>query len=106
MLDLTEEQRAEIGKVRENLRKQHWELRGKLQEQRSRLAELNDARTVDKAAIDEVYDEIFELRRQLVQTSTDARAETEKLLSDERRKAFTGWRRGGPGPCVEYGRDS
>ena len=105
-LDLTEKQRAEIGKVHDNLRKQHWELRGKLQEQYSKLAELEDAPTVDKAAIDQVYDEIFELRRQLVQTSTDARAETEELLSDEQRKAFTGWRGGGPGPCAEFGRDS
>lgn len=105
-LDLTDEQRAEIGKIHDSLRKQHWELRGKLQEQYSKLENLNAATTVDKAAIDAVYDEIFKLRRQLVQTSTDARAETAKLLSDEQRKTFAGWRRGGPGPCVTFDRQS
>ncbi len=105
-LDLTGEQRAEIGKIHDSLRKQHWELRGKLQEQYSKLENLNAATIVDKAAIDAVYDEIFKLRRQLVQTSTDARAETAKLLSDEQRKTFAGWRRGGPGPCVTFDRQS
>ncbi len=105
-LDLTDEQRAEIGKIHDNLRDQHWELKGKLQDQYRKLEDLNAAASVDKAAIDAVYDEIFALRRQLVQASTDARTETAKLLSDEQRKTFTDWRPGGPGPCVTLDRQS
>jgi len=106
MLDLTDEQRAEVGKIHDSLRQQHWELRGKLQEQYSKLEALNATASADKVGVDAVYDEIFKLRRQLLQTSTDARAETAKLLSGEQRKAFTGWRRGGHGPCGAFGRKS
>ena len=98
-LDLTDAQRAEVTKVQDTLRKRHWDLQGKLEEQYSLLRDLNVAETPDKAAIDEVYDDIFKLRRQFVQATTDAKAELTKQLSAEQREAIAGWRRGGPGPC-------
>ena len=99
-LDLTQAQRTELGKIQDGLRKQHWALQGKLQDQYAKLRDLNAAETPDKGATDAVYDEIFKLRRQFVQTTTDAQAKADKVLTAEQRQAVTGWRRGGPGPCM------
>lgn len=101
-LDLTQAQRDELATVRNGLRKQHWELQGKLQDQYARLQELQGAQTPDKGAIDATYDEIFKLQRQLVQATTDAQASADKVLTQEQRKAVGGWHRGGPGPCVTW----
>jgi len=100
MLDLTQAQRTELGKIQDGLRKQHWELQGKQQDQYTKLRDLNAAETPDKGAIDATYDDIFKLRRQFVQATTDARAKADKVLTAKQRQALTGWRRGGPGPCV------
>ena len=100
MLDLAQAQRTELGKIQDGLRKQHWELQGKLQDQYAKLRDLNAAETLDKSAIDAAYDEIFKLRRQFVQATTDAQVKADKLLTAEQRQAVTGWRRGGPRPCM------
>jgi hypothetical protein len=44
MLDLTQAQRTELGKIQDGLRKQHWELQGKLQDQYTKLRDLQRRR--------------------------------------------------------------
>lgn len=100
MLDLTQPQRTELGKIQDGLRMQHWELQGKLRDQYAKLRDLNAAETPDKNAIDATYDEIFKMRRQFVQATTDARAKADKVLTLKQREALARWRWGGPGPCM------
>ena len=99
-LDLTPAQRTELTKIQDRLRKQHWALQGKLEDQYAKLRDLNAAEPLDKTAIDATYDEIFKLRRQFVEATTDARIKADKLLTPEQRQALTRWQWGGPSPCV------
>ncbi|MEN8174858.1 MAG: Spy/CpxP family protein refolding chaperone [Pseudomonadota bacterium] len=105
-LDLSDEQSAKVGEIQDQLRKQHWSLRGELQDKYSELRKLNAAETPDRAAVGAVYDEISKIERQFVTASADAREAAEKLLTEDQKRAFTRARGGGVGPCVTVERQS
>ena len=98
-LGLSADQRAKIFQIQKELRAKHWALMGKSMEARFRVQELYDADTLDKAAIDAQYKEIDDARRQMIDSSIDARGQVRALLTKEQIEKFDASTRGrGPGP--------
>jgi Spy/CpxP family protein refolding chaperone len=106
-LDLTDAQADQVAEIQDRLREQHLALRDKLQDQYRRLRDLNAQQDPDRAAVDKVYDKIFQTERRFAATTLDAREEVEKVLTDEQKRVFTRWRRGAQTPpCPQYDRQS
>lgn len=86
-LDLTEEQQKQVKQITRDLRKKHWAM----MEQRMTLAEqLDDAYSAsekpDPAKISELYGKYFEIRKQMIQDSLEARNKIYDLLTAEQRE--------------------
>ena len=94
MPSLTNDQRDEIGNLRQDLHKQRWENMGRIMEQRQKLLELYSVESPDAKKIGAVYGEIFNLLRQTIEASIDARNRTRAVLTEEQRAQLDQWRRG------------
>lgn len=79
--NLSDEQRDQIRKVAQNLRKKHWEIQGAMMDQRDKLSELWSAEPVDAAAVGDAYGQVCDLKRQMIQASIEARTQVDKALS-------------------------
>jgi Spy/CpxP family protein refolding chaperone len=92
--DLNDNQRKEILKAQDELRKKNWDLAGKMQDE---MAKLRDAYwgsgKRDRAAILAAYKRIGDLRQQRIENSLDAADKIEKVLTAEQREQM---RRSGP----------
>ena len=100
MLDLTDEQRAEISKLRGELRKKQWATMGQVIDEREKLFELYSADNPDPKEVGAVYGKIFDLRRQMIEAAIDTRNRTRTILTQEQRSQLDQWRHGwrtGPG---------
>lgn len=87
-LDLSDEQRAKIDRIGDETRRKNWELTGKIQQDSNALRDLYYADTPDPAAIGKAYQKIFDLRRQMIESSIDARNRMEAVLTKEQRDRF------------------
>ena len=92
-LDLTKEQRSQLAKIRQETRKKHWDLMGKVHEERDTLAELMDADPRDPAAIGSQYRKIQELQRHMLESSIEAQNRIEGVLTPAQREKVREWRR-------------
>jgi len=101
MLDLTDEQRGKINAIQDKLRKQHWEVMGKMMDEHSALRDLYSADTLDGKKIGATYDRIFKLKRQMIDAGIKARNDTMAVLTKEQRAQLKQFRHGrgmgGPG---------
>lgn len=94
MLDLTSEQRHKIRVIGEELRKQHWDMMGKIMEQQSLLQDLYDVDHPDAKQIGKVYGQIFDLRRQMIEASVVAGNRTRDVLTKEQQEQLQQMRHG------------
>jgi Spy/CpxP family protein refolding chaperone len=100
MLNLTDEQRAKIGKLQDELRKKQWATMGQIMDERQKLFELYSADSPDAKKVGAVYGKIFDLRRQMIEAAIDTGNRTQALLTQEQRAQLDQWHhgwRGGPG---------
>lgn len=101
MLDLSDEQRGKINAIHDKLRKQHWEVMGKMMDEHNALRDLYDAETLDGKKIGATYDRIFKLKRQMIDTGIKAHNDAVAVLTKEQREQLKQLRRGrgmgGPG---------
>ncbi len=101
MLDLSDEQRGKINAIHDKLRKQHWEVMGKMMDEHNALRDLYDAETLDGKKIGATYDRIFRLKRQMIDTGIKAHNDAVAVLTKEQREQLKQLRRGrgmgGPG---------
>jgi len=98
MLDLTPEQRTNIDKINDELRRKNWAALGKVQDEEAKLRDLYAADQRDPKAIGAVYGSIYALRRQMIESGIDAHNRMEALLSDAQRAQLKQLRsRTGPG---------
>jgi Spy/CpxP family protein refolding chaperone len=101
MLDLGDEQRGKINAIHDKLRKQHWEVMGKMMDEHNALRDLYDAETLDGKKIGAAYDRIFKLKRQMIDTGIKAHNDAVAVLTKEQREQLKQLRRGrgmgGPG---------
>jgi Spy/CpxP family protein refolding chaperone len=84
-LNLTAEQRSKITKIRNDVRRKHWELMGKMQDEQAQLNEqyYSDAR--DDALLSKSYRDVSELRQQMFDMSLSARRQIDAVLTQEQR---------------------
>lgn len=93
-LGLSEQQRAEISRIREESRKSTWDLRGKLIEERVRMQNLHAVEKRDAAEIGRQVMKMAEIRRQLIEASVEAGNRIDALLTKEQKERL---RNLGPG---------
>jgi Spy/CpxP family protein refolding chaperone len=94
-LDLNDDQRKKLTQIQDGLRKQHWELMGKVQDEYAKLRDLYAADTRDPAAIGAQAQRIFDLRRQMLESSVEAGNRMEALLTAEQKAQLRKDVRGG-----------
>jgi Spy/CpxP family protein refolding chaperone len=91
--DLTAEQRTQIAKIRDETRKKHWELMGKVMDEQARLQDLYDAPKRDSDAISNAHKKISELQRRMYEDAADAHKRMESVLTKEQQeKSWRFWR--------------
>lgn len=94
-LNLSKEQRSKINQISDDTRKKHWELMGKTQDLSSTLRNLYDADKPDAAEIGKTYQKIFDLKRQMIESSVDAHNKMDAVLTKEQREQLRkSWPRG------------
>ena len=91
-LDLNDDQRKEVLKVQDELRKTNWELAGKMQDE---MAKVRDAYwgsdKPNRSEISTAYKRLAELRQQRVENSLDAADKIEKVLTVQQREQLKRW---------------
>lgn len=97
-LDLSDEQRTELGKLRQQFLPQMGELRGKMQANHEQLRAQMHGGTADEAAIAELADQKGALMAEMIKLHAAQRARMQALLTDEQREQMRQRRQGmGPG---------
>ncbi|HJW57180.1 MAG TPA: Spy/CpxP family protein refolding chaperone [Burkholderiaceae bacterium] len=94
-LDLSREQVSKIDKIRDEARKRHWELGGKMTDEYARLRDLNNADKRDPAAIGRQYAKVQDIQRQMMELSVDTDNRIESVLTNEQRTRLHNMRRWG-----------
>ena len=84
-LNLSDEQRTKIDRIGDETRKKNWELMGRIHEDSNALRDLYYADKPDPAAIGKAYQKIFDLKRQMIETSVEAHNRMEAVLTKEQR---------------------
>ncbi len=85
-LHLTTEQRNRIAKIRDDVRRKHWDLMGKMQDERSQMNEQFNAEPRDDAALSKSFREMSELRQQMFDLSLAAQKQMDAVLTAEQRE--------------------
>ena len=84
-LNLTAEQRGKIAKIQNDLRRKHWDLMGKMQEEQSQMSEQYNSDQRDDASLSKSYRNMSELRHQMFDLSLSARRQIDAVLTTEQR---------------------
>jgi len=84
-LDLTDEQRAKIARIFEDVRKKNWDTMGKVMDESATLRDLYNAPTHDPAAIGRQTVRIAELKRPIIESMVTAHDQIEALLTTEQK---------------------
>lgn len=97
MLDLSDEQRAKINKIQDELHRKNWDTQGKILEESAKLRDLYDVDTPDAKKISAVYERIYALKRQMIEANIEAHNRMRAVLTKEQQDQLKNWRRRGPG---------
>ncbi len=82
-LDLSDEQRSKINKLSDQLRHNNWVAQGSIMDESAKLRDLYEADKRDPATIGNVYQKIFDLKRQMIEAMIDTQNHVEELLTPE-----------------------
>ena len=85
-LHLTSEQRSKIAKIQDDVRRKHWDLMGKMQDERSQMNEQYNADPRDDAALSKSYQKMSDLRQQMFDSSLAAQKQMDAVLTAEQRE--------------------
>lgn len=92
-LNLSKDQRAKVNQISDEMRRKHWELMGRMQEQSSSLRNLYEADKWDAKEIGNAYQKIFDLKRQMIESSVDMHNRINEVLTKKQREEL---RKSGP----------
>jgi Spy/CpxP family protein refolding chaperone len=87
-LNLTPDQRTKLNKIKLDLQKQHWALKGKTFDYQASLSDLWNADRPDPKKIGTVYGQLFDIRRQMIESSIDAMNKGLDILTKEQLDRF------------------
>ena len=93
-LDLTDQQRAKIARIFEDVRKKNWDTMGKVMDESATLRDLYNAPTHDPAAIGRQTVKIAELKRPIIESMVTAHDQVEALLTTEQKDRLRNFGRG------------
>jgi Spy/CpxP family protein refolding chaperone len=82
-LDLSDDQRARINKLTDDLQHKNWERMGLIQDETAKLRDLYEADKRDPKAIGNEYRKIFDLKLQMIEAMVDTQNHVEELLTPE-----------------------
>lgn len=85
-LNLSKEQRAKVNRISDDMRRKHWELMGRMQEQSSSLRNLYEADKWDAKEIGKAYQGIYDLKRQMIESSVETHNRINAILTKEQRE--------------------
>ena len=85
MLNLSDDQRARIGKLSDALNHDNWAKQGLINDESAKLRDLYDADKRDPAAIGEEYKKVFDLKRQMIESYLNTQNQIEEILTPEQR---------------------
>lgn len=85
-LDLSKDQRTKVRALHRDVRKAHLALMEEMMDKSDKLLDLYAEDTPDVEKIGKVYDEIFVIRRKMIQQHIQLRNDTYKLLTKEQRE--------------------
>jgi Spy/CpxP family protein refolding chaperone len=94
MLNLSQAQRDKIQNIQQSLRKSHFAMMESMIEERQKLPELYNQENPSASKIGAVYGRIFAIQRQMIESSINARNQTNKVLTKEQREQIQQWHRG------------
>lgn len=95
-LNLSDDQRAAINKLTDELQHRNWGLLGMIRDETAKLRDLYEADRRDPAAIGAEYQKIFDLKRQIIESILVTQNKVEDLLTPEQRKQLQQARRAMP----------
>ena len=84
-LNLSAEQRSKITKIQNDVRRKHWEIMGKMQDEQALMNEQYYSDQRDDAALSKSYRKMSELRQQMFDLSLSAQKQIDAVLTKEQR---------------------
>jgi Spy/CpxP family protein refolding chaperone len=94
MLDLSDAQRSKIHDIQSSTRKAHFALMEKMADENDKLWKVYNADSLNVNAAMKVYDRIFDLRKQMMRSSLEARKQMDGVLTKEQREQMKNWSHG------------
>jgi Spy/CpxP family protein refolding chaperone len=94
MLDLSDEQRAKLRKLDDELRRKNWNIMGKEMDEAAKLQDLYAADKRDPKVIGAAYARMFEFKRQMIEATVETHNRMEALLTEKQREELKRTRRG------------
>lgn len=85
-LGLSEDQRAQVGRIMEATRRKNWDVLGQIQTERFKLREMVRGDKVDPNAAVEQKSKVDDLKRQVMRSRLEARNQVLALLTPEQRE--------------------
>jgi Spy/CpxP family protein refolding chaperone len=85
-LNLTSEQRGKIAKIQDGVRRKHWDLMGKMQDEQSQMNEQFSSDKRDNAALSKSYQRMSDMRREMFDLSLNAQDQIDAVLTKEQRE--------------------
>lgn len=93
-LNLNEQQQKQITQIQDGLRKKHWDLMGKMNDEYAKLNQLYYSEQRDPAAIGKQQQRVYDLRRQMMESMVEAQNRMEAVLTPEQKEQRRGYGRG------------
>ncbi len=90
MLNLSDDQRARIGKLSDALNHDNWAKQGLINDESAKLRDLYEADKRDPVAIGEEYKKIFDLKRQMIEAYLNTQNQIEEILTPDQRVQMNG----------------
>jgi len=87
-LNLTDKQQEQVREIYRGIRKQHWGLMEKMMDTSDSLYKLYNVDKPDPDKIGKVYDEIYKIKRQMIQEHIEIRNKIFDLLTKEQQEKF------------------
>ena len=82
-LGLSDEQKQQMTDIQHKLRKKHWEIMGQMIDQQVALQKAHAGDRPDPKAVGAVYSQIFDLKRQMIEASLEAKNSANDVLTEE-----------------------
>jgi Spy/CpxP family protein refolding chaperone len=96
-VDLSDEQRAKISGIQEELAQKHWELMGRMHQQGGPMSQAFGPGPIDEKAARKAYEAMAEAQKQMFELSLQSRKRIDAVLTPEQREQMgRGWRGRGP----------